>query len=85
MSGGRVLVGRGSAGGDDLLGSFRWYDTLCINQDNMEERSSQVQIMDSIYSKAARTLVWLGTMRSLAHATRALELLCQLVNDWDKR
>lgn len=37
-----------------------WVDALCINQDDMDERSQQVQIMGSIYSKAARVVVWLG-------------------------
>jgi hypothetical protein len=37
-----------------------WVDQLCINQDNLEERSQQVQFMDTIYGKAAHILVWLG-------------------------
>jgi hypothetical protein len=41
---------------DDLLGSFRWYDTLCINQDDLSEKSQQVLYMRDIYE----TLIWLG-------------------------
>ncbi len=37
-----------------------WVDAICINQEDMEERAQQVKIMDKIYSKAARTIVWLG-------------------------
>ena len=37
-----------------------WIDALCINQDDMTERSQQVQMMGSIYSRANRVLVWLG-------------------------
>jgi hypothetical protein len=37
-----------------------WIDKICINQDNLGERSAQVQIMGSIYSQAIRTLIWLG-------------------------
>lgn len=37
-----------------------WVDQICINQDDVEERSQQVQFMDSIYNKAAHVLVWLG-------------------------
>jgi hypothetical protein len=37
-----------------------WVDQICINQDNVEERSQQVQFMDTIYDKAAHVLVWLG-------------------------
>jgi hypothetical protein len=37
-----------------------WIDQLCINQSDMNERSSQVQLMSSIYSTARIVLVWLG-------------------------
>ncbi len=37
-----------------------WVDAVCINQDDLEERSSQVQQMGTIYRSAARTLSWLG-------------------------
>src|ERR1700761_9437031 len=37
-----------------------WVDALCINQDDLHERSQQVAIMGEIYGKAARVLVWLG-------------------------
>ncbi|KAK4647376.1 uncharacterized protein QC761_0000320 [Podospora bellae-mahoneyi] len=37
-----------------------WVDAVCINQEDMDERNSQVMLMGEIYSKAARTLVWLG-------------------------
>ena len=37
-----------------------WIDQLCINQKDAEERSSQVMLMGSIYSKASRVVVWLG-------------------------
>ena len=45
---------------DDLLGSFRWYDALCVNQQDPEERSSQVNRMADIYSKATRAAARLG-------------------------
>lgn len=37
-----------------------WIDAICIDQGNMEERSHQVAFMDSIYTVAKGTLVWLG-------------------------
>ncbi|KEY75047.1 hypothetical protein S7711_09654 [Stachybotrys chartarum IBT 7711] len=37
-----------------------WIDKICINQDDLSERSKQVQMMNSIYSQAVRTLIWLG-------------------------
>ncbi len=37
-----------------------WIDKICINQDDLSERSRQVQMMNLIYSQAIRTLIWLG-------------------------
>ncbi|KAI1454690.1 heterokaryon incompatibility protein-domain-containing protein [Annulohypoxylon moriforme] len=37
-----------------------WIDAVCINQNDIEERSSQVQQMGLIYSQAKRVVVWLG-------------------------
>ncbi|KAI0419783.1 heterokaryon incompatibility protein-domain-containing protein [Xylaria grammica] len=37
-----------------------WVDSMCINQTDNDERSSQVQQMDLIYSNSQRVIVWLG-------------------------
>jgi hypothetical protein len=37
-----------------------WIDAICINQDDMKERSAQVVLMRDIYRHAERVLVWLG-------------------------
>ncbi|KAK0629341.1 heterokaryon incompatibility protein-domain-containing protein [Bombardia bombarda] len=37
-----------------------WIDAICINQDDMEERSEQVQRMADIYSRAHQVVAWLG-------------------------
>jgi hypothetical protein len=37
-----------------------WIDAICVNQQDLEERSQQVKRMADIFSKAARVLVWLG-------------------------
>lgn len=37
-----------------------WVDALCINQQDLEERSSQVLLMKDIYSSAVRVLIYLG-------------------------
>lgn len=39
---------------------YVWIDALCINQNDVAERASQVNIMDRIYKHASYTLVWLG-------------------------
>ncbi|KAK4243337.1 heterokaryon incompatibility protein-domain-containing protein [Corynascus novoguineensis] len=40
---------------------YIWIDTICINQGDTVERSSQVRMMDDIYSRAIRTIIWLGS------------------------
>lgn len=37
-----------------------WVDQLCINQDDLAERSQQVQFMNKTYANANRVLIWLG-------------------------
>lgn len=43
-------------GVDDLLDSFRWYNVLCINQNDVNERNHQVQQMADIYRRASRVM-----------------------------
>jgi hypothetical protein len=44
----------------DLSAKYFWIDQICINQSDESERSSQVKLMRDIYSKAIRTLIWIG-------------------------
>lgn len=37
-----------------------WIDAICINQQDLNERSSQVRLMGRIYSSARRVIVWIG-------------------------
>jgi hypothetical protein len=37
-----------------------WADALCINQQDDDERSQQVQLMNTIYTAATSVAVWLG-------------------------
>jgi hypothetical protein len=37
-----------------------WIDTLCIDQEDTDEKAKQVQIMPLIYQEAARVCIWLG-------------------------
>jgi hypothetical protein len=37
-----------------------WIDQICINQDDDKEKSLQVRLMNQIYAKAEKVLVWLG-------------------------
>ena len=44
----------------DLHRSFRWIDAICINQEDLDERASQVMLMYEIYNKAGCVLIDLG-------------------------
>ncbi len=37
-----------------------WIDAVCINQDDIQERSQQVAMMGDIYKQASRVLTWIG-------------------------
>ncbi|KAI1801676.1 HET-domain-containing protein [Daldinia bambusicola] len=41
-------------------GFFVWVDALCINQEDMDERSAQVAKMKDIYQAAWQVVIWLG-------------------------
>ncbi|KAJ0130175.1 Uncharacterized protein HZ326_26723 [Fusarium oxysporum f. sp. albedinis] len=41
-----------------------WIDQICINQENLQEKSLQIRLMSQIYSKAQKVLVWLGPAES---------------------
>ena len=44
----------------DSAPKLLWIDRICINQDDAEERASQVWAMRFIYRRCEQTLVWLG-------------------------
>jgi hypothetical protein len=37
-----------------------WIDSICINQKDEQEKSSQIQLMGKIWERAEKTIVWLG-------------------------
>lgn len=61
-----VAVGNnGDQHGDSALSPRQpvrrlWADAVCINQDDLQERISQVELMALIYANAQRVLSWLG-------------------------
>jgi hypothetical protein len=69
---------KGLSGPEDLLGVgellvlFLWFDTLCVDQGNVEERS-KVAFMADIYKRVGMVLVWLGEGDSEGH--RAFETI----------
>jgi hypothetical protein len=43
-----------------LAGSARMVDAVCINQEDIEEKSNQVSMMNEIYSRCSTVCIWLG-------------------------
>lgn len=54
-----------------------WIDAVCINQADLEERASQVQIMARIYAYAVSVTVWLG--EEADESSKVLTLLRRIV------
>ena len=50
-----------------------WVDQLCINQNDLEEKSQQVLLMSKIYFRAWTTIVWLG--KEDDHSNEAIDLV----------
>ena len=60
-----------------------WIDALCINQDDLDERASQVLIMQRIYHTAAVVKLWLGEASD--GADQAFDLLRRLAEVSNER
>lgn len=52
-----------------------WADSVCINQDDDEEKSQQVSVMSEIYSQAKRVLICLGPDQTGGCAKQAQSFL----------
>ena len=39
---------------------FIWVDAICINQDDLSEKETQIPLMGSIYANASMVCIWLG-------------------------
>ena len=55
-----------------------WIDAMCINQDDLKEKSEQVLNMKEIYASASLVIVWLGA------ATRATDIAMDMFNMFDE-
>ncbi|RDW65565.1 hypothetical protein BP5796_10257 [Coleophoma crateriformis] len=45
---------------DSVTSRTLWADGICINQNDVDEKNTQVPLMRQIYEKAAQVVVWLG-------------------------
>lgn len=59
-----------------------WIDAICINQSDVEEKGTQVSMMDLIYSRASFVVAWLGPEDS--HTEAGLRALGTLSRHADK-
>lgn len=58
-----------------------WADALCINQNDTDERESQVRMMGDIYATASITVIWLGDADD--HVKQAFHWLRRFSNIWE--
>lgn len=57
-----------------------WIDSICIDQNNTDERGHQVGIMRRIYGTTSQNLVWLGPYdNTIAESINAMEVMLQEV------
>ncbi|RYP29982.1 hypothetical protein DL767_006465 [Monosporascus sp. MG133] len=61
---------------------YLWVDAICINQNDLREKASQVNMMDQIYKSAETTVVWLG--REDHHTEMAIQTILKLYPFKDK-
>lgn len=55
-----------------------WIDSICINQDDKDERGHQVGLMYQIYTNTSRNLIWLGHYdNTLVESIAAMEAVLQ--------
>ncbi|TGO46792.1 hypothetical protein BCON_0307g00030 [Botryotinia convoluta] len=52
-----------------------WIDAICINQNDNDEKTTQVRIMRDIYQKTERCLVWLGEFGNAKLVTTMFDLI----------
>src|SRR5271155_3264352 len=62
-----------------LVDQYLWVDAICINQgendDALNERSVQINLMKQIYEQAAKILVWLGKPENEANNRLAFPMM----------
>ncbi|KAE8134931.1 heterokaryon incompatibility protein-domain-containing protein [Aspergillus pseudotamarii] len=56
-----------------------WVDAICINQDDIAEKSKQIPLMRKIYAQADRVIIWLG--EAFEDGDTALEYIRSLAED----
>ncbi|KAF5868200.1 putative heterokaryon incompatibility protein [Botrytis fragariae] len=52
-----------------------WIDAICINQNDNDEKNTQVRLMRDIYQKTERCLIWLGEFEDAKPVTTMSDLI----------
>lgn len=56
-----------------------WIDAICINQEDIEEKSRQVKMMWRVYTETREVLVWLGPkVDHVGHAIRCMDKYAEM-------
>ncbi|KAL9577502.1 MAG: hypothetical protein Q9212_006321 [Teloschistes hypoglaucus] len=66
--------------------STLWADAICINQDDVKERSAQVARMAAVFQTATKVVIWLGLEADgSTGAIRTLSAIGSVINvDWNR-
>ncbi|CVK98658.1 related to heterokaryon incompatibility protein het-6 [Fusarium proliferatum] len=62
---------------------YIWIDSICIDQDNIEERNTQVSTMTEIYKNASRVIAWFGYANDASLAVRKLLEISTLLHAYE--
>ncbi|KAF2237705.1 HET-domain-containing protein [Viridothelium virens] len=69
---------------DESKSIYLWVDALCINQENGDEKSQQIQRMYLIYNKADQVRVWLGEEDNKSSEAIKFVTKCLNLDDFDR-
>lgn len=58
--------------------AFLWIDAVCINQKDQKEKTDQILLMQHIYARSTRTIVWLGRPAEVHDSYEARSLIMTL-------
>lgn len=64
---------------------YIWVDQICINQDDIKEKNSQIPLMKRIYEQASKVIVWLGNPENPAQIALGVQMMDEIYKkSWHK-
>ncbi len=61
-----------------------WIDSLCINQDDEQEKTEQVKLMTKIYANAVKTVFYRGEEDDIARIAFPTIGILNVMKDWPR-